>query len=228
MKHDIHKVTQLERSRHHHFAHKIHKKHRISYKTLFYMKEYGPHSHVARIIIKESLTMLTFASVISSIGGVHLHNIQNQLVSILPLLILLPALASLIGSFGTVVSSKFTTMLYLGLSTQKWWHSEHVKSLVKTMLVIAIISSFYIGSLSYVMALLKGFEFSTLIFLKVMLIAILATLLLIGIIIIISIYGGLIIYKNKEDPNNFLIPISTSIADYGSLLLFSLLVTIFF
>ena len=140
----------------------------------------------------------------------------------------MPALTSLIGSFGTVVSSKFTTMLYLGLSTQKWWHSEHVKSLVKTMLVMAIISSFYIGSLSYVMALLKGFEFSALIFIKVMTVAILATLLLIGIIIIISIYGGLIIYKNKEDPNNFLIPISTSIADYGSLLLFSLLVTIFF
>ncbi len=32
------------------------------------------------------------------------------------------------------------------------------------------------------------------------------------------------VYKNGEDPNNFLIPISTAVADLGSMVIFTLLV----
>jgi len=192
------------------------------------MKEYGPHSHVASLIIKESIKILLLASIISSIGGMHLKPVEGTLVTILPLLILLPALNDMIGDFGTIVSSKFTTMLYLGLLGRKWWQSKHVHELILTILIVALIASVYIGSLSYLMASAKGYTFSTAIFLKVLIISIIATASLVGIIIIISIVGGIWIYKKKEDPNNFLIPITTSVADLGSLLFFSVLVTVFF
>ncbi|MFN7088783.1 MAG: YbfB/YjiJ family MFS transporter [Candidatus Paceibacteria bacterium] len=44
----------------------------------------------------------------------------------------------------------------------------------------------------------------------------------------LAIIGGFWIYKRGSDPNNFLIPITTSVADFSSLILFSLLVAFLF
>jgi mgtE-like transporter len=192
------------------------------------MKEYGPKSHVSWVIVKESFKILLLASIISSIGGTHLKIIENNLISIIPLLILLPALNDMIGDLGTIISSKFTTMLYLGLSTKRWWESDKVREMIKTIFMVAFVSSIYIGCLSYLFAYLKGFQFSAMLFLKVILVSVIATLFLVGIVIMISVVAGIWIYNKKEDPNNFLIPITTSIADLGSLLLFAFLVSIFF
>jgi hypothetical protein len=49
------KIMKMKRRYHHPEQHLIRKKHRISHRTLFYMKEYGPRSHVASVIIKESI-----------------------------------------------------------------------------------------------------------------------------------------------------------------------------
>lgn len=227
-RHECHSLTCLKRRSYHRLVHKIHHKHRLSYKTLFYMKEYGPHSHVASVIVKESVKMLILASFISGLGGAHLQTVNNKIITILPLLILLPALASLIGSFGTIVSSKFTTMLYLGKVPKKWWQSENVHELIYVIMLIGFAAAFYIGALSYAVAYLKGFTFAHLTFLKILGVSVIATVSLIGIIVLISIIGGLWIFRKKEDPNNFLIPITTSVADFGSLLLFSAMVTWFF
>ncbi|MBI3190130.1 magnesium transporter [archaeon] len=227
-KRDVSSVESLKREKHHHIIHKLHHKHKLSYKTLFYMKEYGPHSHVAKVIIKESIKILMLAAVVSSIGGIHLKSIESTIITILPLLILLPALNDMIGDFGAIISSKFTTMLYMGFIGKDWWNSEKVHELIMTILVVALISAVYIGVLSYVFAVARGFELSFVLFFKVIVLALLSTFSLVGIIIIVSFVGGLWIYKKKEDPNNFLIPITTSIADLGSLMLFSLFVVLFF
>ncbi len=227
-KHEIHALTYLKRQKHHHIVHKIHKRHKISYGTLFYMKEYGRTSHTVSVIIRESVKMLILASIISSIGGMNLKAIESTIIYIVPLLILLPALANLIGSFGTVVSSKFTMMLYLGKVSKRWWHSRDIRELISVIFVIALISSVYIGILSYGIAYLKGFTFSSMLFFKVLAVSVVATMLLVWIIILVSIIGGYWIYQKKEDPNNFLIPITTSVADLGSLILFSVMVMALF
>ncbi len=219
--HECHSVTCLKRHKYHRLIHKLHHKHRLSYKTLFYMKEYGPKSHVTSVIVKESLKMLILASVLSSLGGIYIKSVQNEIITVLPLLVLLPALTDMIGDFGTIVSSKFTTMLYLGKVKKEWWSSENVHELIYVVLSVATISAFYIGALAYLIAYIKGFAFTYLTFLKVIGISLVATMSLIGIIITISILGGIWIFKKKEDPNNFLIPITTSVADFGSLILFS-------
>ena len=227
-RHEIRSLAYLKRRKHHHIVHKIHKKHKISYGTLFYMKEYGRTSHTVSVIVRESVKMLILASVISSIGGMNLKAIESTIIYIVPLLILLPALNDMIGDFGTIVSSKFTMMLYMGLVGRKWWESKKVQELVFTIFIIAMISSVYIGSLSYLIATAKGFGFSAAIFMKVLFVSVIATALLVGLIIMLSIIGGIWIYRKKEDPNNFLIPITTSVADLGSLILFSVMVMALF
>jgi len=47
-------------------------------------------------------------------------------------------------------------------------------------------------------------------------------------IFIISAKAGSYVYKKKEDPNNFLIPISTSAADLLNIAALAILVLIFF
>ncbi|HLC67837.1 MAG TPA: magnesium transporter [archaeon] len=227
-KRDIKALAKLKRHKHHHLVHKIHKKHRISYKTLFYMKEYGPKSHVATVIIKESIKILILASVISSAGGFQMKNIESTLIQFLPLLILLPALNDMIGDFGTVASSKFTTLLFLGKVKKSWWGTPEVREIIKTMLAVAAISAVYIGALAYVIAVGKGFAFSTVMLAKTVMLSLLATATLTGIVLIISIVCGIWVYKRKEDPNNFLIPITTSLADVCSMFVLAYLAMLLF
>ncbi len=222
------KIIKLRRKHHHPLLHHIHKKHRISYKTLTYMKEYGPRSHVYHVIIKESIKILILASILSSIGGFGLQNMQGKLIAILPLLILLPALNDMIGDYGAIVSSKFTTMLYLGKIKGSPWKSESVHRLFFTIFSIAIISSIYIGIFSSVLAFSGGFPIDFWLFVKVAGVSVASTLILVGIIFLLSVLVGSYVFKRNEDPNNFLIPIATSVGDLGSMAIFSLLIILLF
>ncbi len=224
---EIEDIIKLKRHKHHPIIHQIHYTHKISRKTLFYMKEYGPKSHVSSVILKESVKILILASIISSIGGVNIQNIQSNLLTIIPLLILLPALNNLIGGFGAIVSSKFTVLLYLG-KVGKWWKSKEVHELFVTIIVIAFISSIFLGILSYGFSLIRGFAFDAGIFFKVLSIAVFSTLILVIIIFFVSVITGYYVYKKQEDPSNFLIPIATSFSDLGSMALFSVLVALMF
>lgn len=192
------------------------------------MKEYGPRSHVAHVIIKESLKILILASVISSIGGIGMESISSKLVAIIPLLILLPALNDMVGDFGCIVSSKFTTMLYLGKVNRRWWKSRHLHTLFFVILFTSMITSVFIGVAASVIAYWQGFSLTFDVFLKILSIAVLSNFILVAVIFSISIIGGLGIYSKREDPNNFLIPITTSIADLLNLVIFAILVGMFF
>lgn len=226
--HECRTVECLKRHKHHDIVRKIHKKRKISYKTLFYMREYGKRSHVAHVIMKESIKILLIASIISSLGGVALDGIKANILTIIPLLIMLPALTDMIGDMGTVASSKFTHLLYFNKVHRRWWASSEVKKLFTTLLIIVLIAAFYVGLLSYGVAVLQGFAYSTTVILKVIGISVISAIFLFFIIFAISVAGGLFIYSRHEDPNNFLIPITTSVADFGSLLLFSYMVLLFF
>jgi len=224
----LRKVTKLRRHEHHPILHHVHRRYGISRKTIFYMKEYGPHSHVAHVIVRESIKVLIMASIISSIGGISLQLMEDKLLAIIPLLILIPAMNNMVGDFGCIVSSKFTTMLYMGKVGGRWWKSRHLHRLFLIILMSSFIMSVFIGVAASVIGYWSGFfpTFDT--FLKVLAIAVLSNLILVGVIFSVSIIGGLAIYHRKEDPNNFLIPITTSVADLLNLVIFAILVGVFF
>lgn len=224
----IREVEKLQRRLHHPKLHKVKTEHRISGHTLYCVKEYGKKSHVAHVIIKESIKILVLASVLSSIGGIALQTIEQKIVSVIPLLILLPALNHMIGSFGTIVSSKFTELIYLDKIRGNVWRSREVHKLLVTILIIAAISSVYIGIMSYAIAYLQGFAFSLSLLLKILQLSLLATAVLVAIIFFISVNFGMHICSKREDPNNLLIPISTSIADLGSIAIYSAMIVLFF
>lgn len=222
----LYKLKGIERKKHHHLLHHLHKKHRLSKQTLFYIKEYGPHSHIAKTILKESFKILLFASIISSIGGFSLEKIKLLFVSIMPLIIMLPVLNDMIGDYGTIISSRFATMLYEG-KVKGWRDSKELKKLFIQILLVAVIMAILSAVISLLISHYSGYDAAG-VAVKVIAITLIDVILLVTILFAIAVTAGIYIFKKKEDPNNFLIPITTSIADFGNMVLLAILVLIMF
>lgn len=221
MKRELQRLRKVKRKSHHPLIHRIHRKYKISRRTLFYVKEYGPHSNVSKTIIRESIKILLFASIISSIGGLAMENIKAVLVSLTPLIILLPALNDMIGDYGMIISSKFSAMLHEGKIKGRWWKNSGIKKIFAQIFLISIITA----SISSLIAVaISGFSFSY----KIFLVSIIDTAILVSILFLIAVFAGLYFFRKGEDPSNFLIPITTSVADFGNMIILSVLVILFF
>lgn len=223
----LEKLRRIKRKKHHELIHKIHKEHGISKKTLFYVKEYGPHSHIAKTIIRESIKILLFASIISSLGGLMLEHIKETFVEIIPLIILLPGLNNMIGSYGTIISSRFSTMLHEGKIKSKWWKNKEVMHIFAQISVISLLTAALSLALSFAISGFSDYNLSMTIALKIFLIVIMDNILLVSILFLTAVFAGTYFFKKQEDPNNFLIPITTSVADFGNMAILALLVVLF-
>ncbi len=229
---EIHKhlqrITKIKKHLYHPLLHKVHKKHNISKKTLFYVKEYGPHTHVYKTIIKESIKILLLASIISSLGGLAIEHIKSIFLSMMPLIIILPALNDMVGDYGTIISSKFSTLLHEGRIRKKWWLEDEIKKPFIQILIVVIITTFIVVFSSFVISGISGYQFNAFILAKILLITIIDVLFIVIILFMIAIMAGLYLFKKGLDPNNFLIPITTSIADFGNMIILAGLILLFF
>jgi cation transporter-like permease len=178
-------------------------------------------------IIKESFKIVILASLLSSLGGIGLELIQEKLIAILPLLILFPALNNMIGNFGTIISANFTTLLFTNQLKAKW-KSKKLKELLHNIAITAFFSAIALGTAASFIGFYKGFPLTTEIFFKILLIVLISTAILVSLICLISISAGFYYYHLKEDPDNVLIALSTSIADFGGMVIFSVLIHLLF
>lgn len=179
-------------------------------------------------IFFQSLPTLIIASFLSSLGGISLSLVRERILFIFPLLILLPALNDMVGDYGTILSSKFTTWLYRGTIPSRWYHSKRLRNLVKTVLLIALFYSFLTSLLVLLVSYLEGFPLTTVLSLKIFLAAMATTVSLITLLSILIFSLGVFFYQKGIDPDNNLIPFATSLADFGTLLIFGLLVRLLF
>lgn len=221
------KLTRLRRYEHHPIIHRIHKSHQISRKTLFYMKEYGRNSHVASVILKESMPALAIALAVGVFGGISLQAVQSNFILFLPLIILLPALNDMIGDYSMIMVSRLSTLVFTR-NVKNWWVSDDIRKIIRTILFVAAFSAVYIGSASSLLAYLKGFTITLASVTKVIQVSLLTTSSMVCIVLIISAFGVFYVYRRKEDPNNLVIPIMTSVADLGTILVFALAVNLIF
>ncbi len=172
--------------------------------------------------------ILILASILSSIGGIGLETVQEKIFLILPLLILLPALNGMVGNFGIIFSSRYTTLHYQKRLGKEKFMNRALKKHFILVLLISIICAFYISTLSFAISFIKGFKIEPIIYIKVSAITILSALILVFIVSIITVIAGNYSIKKKKDPDNIIIPLTTSIADLGSMIIFSLLVYLIF
>lgn len=182
----------------------------------------------AKRIIKESLKVLIFGSLISSFGGFGLEAVKEKFITLIPLMIILPAMADLIGDAGIILVSKITTYLYMGKIKQEKLNNKIIRKLFYHLVTIFILTAVYATFLSIFVGMLKGFNFSFDFTFKMLFVILTTTLFIVFLVFWVALIGGRYAFKKKIDPDDLLIPITTSIADLGSFILFSILIYLIF
>lgn len=183
---------------------------------------------LAVTIVKDSIQILILSSILVTFAGVALKYIEGDLIVLIPILILLPAMNKMIGDFGIIIVSKFTTMIYEKKVKKPILHSHNLRHLFKDIYPIALISAIYVAVLATLVSSFKGFSFDMVFVFKIVGITLAITSILVFLHFIIAVVGGFYVYRKGKDPDDLLIPLTTSIADLGSTLLLVILVILLF
>ncbi len=138
---------------------------------------------------------------------------NKELLSTIPIMLLIiPALNSLVGDISTVLVSRLTTHLYIGTLLPKIQKSDRLKEDFYGLIITLLLSLGALLILGYLMGALTGIGIVNPIF---MIFIITITILLIFFIMFITLFfGAIFLFKRGKDPNNFLIPFVTSLADF--------------
>lgn len=148
------------------------------------------------------------AFIVNSTGTI-LKGIGEMVGSRLEIYTVYPALIDTVGDVGSVVGSTATTRLFLGflepsLSSMR----NHAKRIFSTW--AASITMFF--SYAFLSLLIQGI-LTLPEFLKLATILILTNIIAVPLIVVISYLSAILTFKRGLDPDNFVIPIETSLAD---------------
>ena len=185
----------------------------------------GDKEHLTKRIVKESLRFLIIAVIISTIGGAGLKSVEDALIVIIPFLIVLPALNNAAGDFAIIMVSRFTTYLYKNKGADRFSYSREARHIFRDVLLVALLLSVYLAILAAAISSVKGFPITYSFFLKFSFILLVVMLSLFLINFLIAVIGGIYVFKRGADPDDVLIPLTTSISDLVGMVVLALLVS---
>jgi len=171
--------------------------------------------------IKESLLTLLFVAFIVDVTGTVLKDVDNVVSSAKEIYIVYPALIDTVGDVGSVIGSTATTKLAVGLLNPSFRSIlNHRKRIVATW--IASIVMFILFS---VISLLTQGMLTVHTFLRFSALLITTNLIAVIAIASVSFYVAILTFRRGLDPDNFVIPIESSLAD--SITTVALLIALF-
>lgn len=176
-------------------------------------------------IFKESIAIVIVSSLLGLFSGTILSINEKILYTIPILLLILPALSSIVGDISTVLISRLTAHLYIGTIPPEIQKSKRLKEdflglIITTFLsIVAVLIFGYIIMFYTGIAIINPFMIIFIIFLTLMLLF----LIMFIILFICAIY----IFKWGKDPNNSLIPFVTSFNDLAVPALLMIFIIIF-
>ncbi len=163
-------------------------------------------------IFKESVIVVLISSVIGLFSGTLLSNNERVLSSFPIILLVLPSLNSLIGDISTVLVSRLTSHLYIGTLSPKIQVSDRLKQDFYGLFITILLSLAALISLGYILGSVTGIQIvNPLLIISIFIITI---LILFGLMFVFLFMGSILIFRKGKDPNNFLIPMVTSLADF--------------
>jgi mgtE-like transporter len=163
-------------------------------------------------IIKESIIVVVISSFFGLFSGSLLLANQEILYAMPIILLVLPALNSLIGDISTVLVSRLTSGLYIGTIQPKIQKSDRLKEDFIGLLITILLSLGVLIIMGYSIALTIGVKIFNPLLIAFVLILI---ILFLFVIMFVSLFiSSILIFKKGKDPNNFLIPFITSLADF--------------
>lgn len=176
-------------------------------------------------IFKESLIVVILSSIMGIFSGTFLAENDEILYSFPIILLLLPSLNSLIGDISTILTSRLTSHLYIGTIPPKIKKSDKLVQDFYGLLITLILSIFALIIIGYSVGLITAIEIVNP-FLIILLI-IITIMILFALMFIFLFISSILLFKLGKDPNNYLIPITTSLLDFLTPLTLILLLQIF-
>jgi cation transporter-like permease len=132
---------------------------------------------------------------------------------------------SLIGDISTVLVSRLTTHLYIGTLAPKIQRSEQLREDFLGLFFTILLSLGALIILGYGLGIATDVELFNP-FLVILLVSI-DILIIFFALFVFLFFGAIFLFKRGKDPNNTLIPIVTSVADFLTPLLLIILIQIF-
>ncbi|MBD3256010.1 MAG: hypothetical protein GF383_13020 [Candidatus Lokiarchaeota archaeon] len=176
-------------------------------------------------IIKESIIVVILSSIFGLFSGSLLSSNQSILYALPIIILVIPSLNSLIGDMSTVLVSRLTSALYLGTIDPKIESSDKLKENFLGLLFTTLLSLVVLIVIGYLVAIFTRIKIVNPFFMVfVLIITILSIFSMMFVILFIS---SIIIFKRGKDPNNFLIPFITSLADFITPLFLIIFIKIF-
>ena len=162
-------------------------------------------------IVKESSPVLLFCSILGGFSGGVLDNFSNTLISKEGLLTLVPLFSGESGNLVSILGARLSSSIHAGVIEAKFKLNKFVVNNFLAIFFLSVVIYPLIAVLVGVSTfLLGGVSVS---FVALILISLIAGLLMIFILQFIVLYISTLSYKYGLDPDNIVIPLSTSITD---------------
>ena len=170
-----------------------------------------------RHIVRQSTPVLFFCSILGTVAGGILNNSLNTLLKNQTLLTLVPLFSGESGGLVSILGARLSSGLHSGLIEPELRPEKHTMENFIAILTLALVMYPLIGFLA---------ESSTIAFhnigvgyLHSILISLISGLILILIMLLVVFYISTISYRRGLDPDNIVIPLSTSLTDSISTLI---------
>jgi len=176
---------------------------------VFYILSKNLHESEFIKTLKESMVTMLVVSLLVNITGTVLLEISRFISERIEIYTIYTALIGMIGNVGSVVGSKATTNLALGLLTPSFSSMRnHAKSIFSAW-GASIIMFLILAGMS--LSLNNLFSFAS--FSNLFSIVLIANILAVAAIVILTYSISILTFKRGLDPDNFVIPIESSLAD---------------
>jgi cation transporter-like permease len=176
-------------------------------------------------ILKESILIVIISSLFGLISGSVLSFNQEILYAFPVILLLNPALNSLIGDISIVLVSRLTTHLYIGTISPKIERSNRLKEDFIGLFITIILSIIFLLIIGYSFAFFTNVKIVNPLLVGGV---VLLTILILFLSLFISLFvTAIALFRRNKDPNNFLIPFVSSLADFLTPFFIILFIAIF-
>jgi mgtE-like transporter len=176
---------------------------------VFYILSKNLHEAVFIKTLKESMVTMLLVSFMVNVTGTLLLGISNFIAERVEIWTIYTALIGMIGNVGSVIGSTATTKLALGLLTPSFSSMRNHAKTIFSAWSASILMFIILAVLSLLMQ--STFSFSS--FSILILIVLVANILAVAAIVILTYSISILTFKRGLDPDNFVIPVESSLAD---------------
>ncbi len=177
-----------------------------------------------RKILKESMPVLTMAAIISIFAGFIMNRNLDMFLALPGIIIIMPSFINTSGSLTSVLSSRLSSALHLGLVHPKLHKTKTLERNLISIYISAVISFMVTGIIAGLFNMFFGLETSFIFFALAVLIAGLSSVVLLSFLSVIFSYVS---FGRGIDPDNWVIPMLTSIGDFVGIFFLFLMVSLF-